>query len=164
MEKKALREIFNISEMNSIAKKIFQTKKKGLYGDDATYEDIEIQKDGVTYKISAEHVTVAEIMKYSKSGCRTCGGLGRKIVNILKTRIPDPDNYVIFSETPIDTMPPEEKKIWIEKQKQNPFWRILLPCECALKKIGKTEDIFSNPLGNITMRLDYEILDDDQGN
>jgi hypothetical protein len=159
MEKRRIKDIFNTAEINSIVKRIYQTRKIDK-DDKISYEGTETNKNGIKYKISAEHVPVERIMEYSKSGCRTCGGLGRKIVNILKSRIPDPENYVVLSNQPIGQMTEEQRKIWIEKEKKNPFWRILLPCRCALKNIEKTGDIFSNPFGNITMRLDYEILDE----
>jgi len=155
-EEKKLSDVLDKAAFDILCKEIM--KKRRVENDDVIYELFDYKAKGATLEIKAEHVTIDEVFDYAKSSCKQCNGKGYYIINMEKRRIPNPEDYVVMAKEPINDMPEEMKKIWIEKEKKNKFWRVMLPCRCALKVAhAKDPDFLSNGEGNILVRVKYEI-------
>jgi hypothetical protein len=153
-----LHEIMDRNNFHMLTERV-QKSRKVDRNDNVTYENFnQVYKD-VSYDIKPVHVPIDYIFKYGSNSCKQCSyGKGYYVVNILKNKIPNPADYIILSDQPIKDMTDEQKKIFIELEKKKPFWRVLLPCNCAMRKAqAKEPDLLMNPTGNIVLRLTYTI-------
>ena len=126
--------------------------------DEVTYQPIEKKYKDVTYIIKAEHVPIEYLIKYSSSNCKKCNSKGYSIIYVSKSKIANPQDFVVLADRSVEKMSDEEKKLWLEVEKKKPTWRVMLPCKCTIKNISKKEHtIVANDMGNIVARLSYEI-------
>ena len=153
---KTLAEMFGDLELKHIVQEVMKTRRVSV-DDVVTYTPTERTIDGVVYEIKAADVPVKELMTYAASNCKSCNGKGYSIRYVAKGKIPNPQDYVILSDKPMESMTEPEKKLWVEVEKKKSTWKILLPCYCTLKWISKRESgVFSNVLGNVVARITYE--------
>ena len=155
-----LREVMDEQNIGFLMQQIVKTRCPAN-DDTVSYSPVEYKFKDTTYVVQAIHVPIEDVAKYGQSSCKKCSyGKGYVIANVLKTSIPDPQNYVVMAKVPIRKFSPEQQKIWIEKEKLNPMLRIMLPCECALKWVGRRDpNLVSNVEGNIMFRLSYKVKD-----
>lgn len=142
----------------------FIKNRKSDDKDQITYQDIPWKIGEKEYTIKAQPVTIEEIAKKAKSSCNSCNSKGYIIRIIEKSKTPDPENYIVLSDVPFRSLSEDEKKVWVEKQKQSKTWKIALPCICAMKRYIKalmnqtTSDIIMyTQQYNIVMKISYEI-------
>jgi hypothetical protein len=154
--RKNLEDIFDETTMKYIMKEVMKSRRVSPT-DEVSYSPVERQQDGVTYVVKAEHVPIEDIVKHASSRCRDCNSKGYSVRHIEKAKIPNPQDYVILSDKPIDSMTDEEKKLWVEVEKKKKMWRIMLPCHCAIKGLTRVQHtIFTNATGNIVAQITYE--------
>jgi len=154
---KELSEIFGETELKFILQEVMKTRKVSST-DVVSYTPIDKEKDGVKYVIKAEDVPIRELMGYATSSCRGCNGKGYSVRQVDKSKIPNPQDFVILSDRPIEGMTEAEKKLWLEVEKKKKLWRVMLPCYCTIKGISKKQSLISaNALGNIVVRITYEV-------
>jgi hypothetical protein len=159
-EKKPLITMMDKVNFDIAIKKVMKTRKV-IDENTVTFETVEHTTGDKKYILKAVHVPIDHVFKYASSNCKMCTfGKGYYVMNVEKHKIPDPENYVMLSSMPVQDMSDEQQKILIEKEKQNKFWRIMYPCKCAVQRaLEKEPDLLTNPLGNILLRVDYEIVE-----
>ena len=126
----------------------------------AIEESLEKEKDadGVEYLVKPEYVSGEEIYKHAKNSCNMCWGKGYKVLNLEKRKFPNPKDYILLAQQPLNDLTEEQKKILVEREKLSKMWRILLPCSCAIKSIiKKDKHLFVSVDGNICFRINYEV-------
>lgn len=156
-EKTPLSKILDRNNYRTLCEKVEKSRK---VSDDGSmfFEDISYTYGGKSYRVLPIFMPVEDVKKYSKSSCNKCYGKGYAIHLKEKSKISNPQDYTLMATQPINNMTEEQKKIWIEKEKENKFWRVLLPCSCAVKNAAKKiPDFLFNNEGNILIRLEYEI-------
>ena len=158
IEKKPL--IMELDQVNfTLAAKELMKTRKVVDETTVTYGTVEHRLGDKKYVITAEHVPIDYIFKYASSNCKMCTyGKGYYVAHVEKHKIPNPEDYVMLSTVPIKEMSEEEQNIWREKEKLNKFWRVMYPCQCAVKRaLNKEPDLLTNPSGNILLRASYEV-------
>lgn len=146
-------DIFDSISINAFSKEIMNSRRC-IGDDDFSYDVLEKKKDNKTYFLIPKHISVKEVINLGNSKCKRCYGSGKKIINILKEKIPNTNDYLMLSRRSMANITEDQKKLLIEEEKQNKFWRILLPCECAMKNLIKKEDlILSNDMNNIIIKV-----------
>ena len=69
----------------------------------------------------------------------------------------NPADHVILSRKPIDGLEGAEKEAAIEAERKHPRWRVLLPCECAVKALHKYDpNFYASEDRAIMFKLVYE--------
>jgi len=122
-----------------------------------TYEEFTQEFGGVTYVFRPEHVTIDEVSKFGNPRCNVCFGQGRKTVEIAKTRLKGPGDHVLLSRGPFEGSTQLEKERLIELERKSKTWRVLLPCECAVKAMSKRDpNFFVSDDRAIMFRVVYE--------
>lgn len=146
-------EIFNPTMVSTIYKEIMATRK--CVGDDEfTYSPIEKATGGKTYIIVAKHLRIGEVMSQAKSSCNKCYGSGKKMMLMGKDQIPNPNDFLMLTDTSLKGFTEEQKRIVVEQEKQKKFWKVLLPCPCTIKSmVKKGRHIVSNELNNIVAEV-----------
>lgn len=156
MQKKPLSELVDRHSYGTLCNNVLKTRKVDGDGH-ATYDKLEHKHGDTVYMVEAIPVSIDEIKNYAKPNCNKCTEKGYYVMRVEKSKIKDPENYYMVASQPINAMSEEQRKIWIEKEKKNKYWRILYPCPCALKRAAdKIDDFVHNPAGNITFRLEYQ--------
>lgn len=154
---KSLEEIFNETTMKFITQELMKTRSVSPT-DEITYSPVEKEQDGVTYVITAEHVPIEVVMKHADRNCRMCNSKGYSVRHMEKSRVPNPQDFILLSDSPIEGMTDEQKKLWMEMEKKKKMWRVMLPCRCALKNLSKKQHpIASNEIGNIVAKITYQV-------
>ena len=157
VELKKIEEIFDAIILKHIINDIMKSRKVSPQ-DEVTYQLVEKEYKGTTYVIKAEHVPIEHLIKYSSSNCKKCNSKGYSIIYVSKSKIANPQDFVVLADRSVEKMSDEEKKLWLEVEKKKPTWRVMLPCKCTIKNISKKEHtIVANDMGNIVARLSYEI-------
>lgn len=161
--KKPLNQIFQNMECDLILQEILKSRS-----DKEPYEFKPVVRDrgDKTYTITAKDVSLMdEVFKNGSSSCRYCNGKGYYINHLSKFKHPNPDNFMTFKpefDAPVD-LTGEQKKIWVEMQKkkydEDPCWKILQVCNCAVKKTLKDPFVYANALKTLFFRLDYTVED-----
>lgn len=151
---------------NSIETKILSTEimnDRRCAGDDRfSYKIIERKKGNKTYILTPIHISVRDVIDMGNSRCKKCYGSGKKIISILKEKIKNPDDFLMLANRSMINLTEEQKKIIIEEEKKNKFWKILLPCDCAMKNLIKNGDfILSNNMNNIIIKVICEEKSED---
>lgn len=146
-------DIFDSISIKAFSNEIMNSRK--CTGDDKfSYDVLEKKRDNKTYLLTPIHVSVRDVIDMGNSKCNKCYGTSKKIINILKEKIANPDDFLMLAKRSMEGLNEEQKKILIEEEKQNKFWKILLPCNCAMKKLIKKEDfILSNDMNNIIIKV-----------
>jgi hypothetical protein len=151
-----IEELLNPTQFDFVVKNLLNSRRVSPE-DEVSYTPVETEHNGIRYLVKAAHVSVDEIRQHGQSSCKKCIGKGYSIVYLDKSKIPNPQDYVILSEKPIETMTEEEKKLWIEVEKKKKLWKVLIPCKCAIKRLSRLQrTIVSNQVGNIVAKLSYE--------
>jgi len=152
-----LSDILDSIHMNNLYQRIIETRV--IHKDDSiTYGTVLYPFKDNEYEVTGEHVSVDYVFKFAKSSCNFCSSKGYGIHNIEKSKLSNPEDYTIVSKQPVNTMSEDQKKIWIEKEKRNPLWRVLLPCHCVLRKAAEKEpNLIFNNARNIIIRVTYRI-------
>lgn len=156
-ERKSLVEELDKPNFEIALKELMKTRR---VIDESTvqYGTIEHSCGNKKYTITATHVPIDYVFPYAKGSCKQCNSKGYQVINIEKHRIANPQDYVMLSNVPIQDMTEDEQRIWREKEKLNKFWRVMLPCRCAVTRaLLKEPDILTNPDGSILLRTSYEV-------
>lgn len=142
--------IFSQMLVNAIYKDIMASRKC-VGEDDFSYDVLERPFGEKTYIITTRHIPVSESMKYGNSSCNKCYGSGKKIINIEKSKIANTKDFVMLSSE--STRGLSEEQI-VEQEKKNKFWRVMLPCSCAIKRmLKKGMYIYANDMNNIVVEI-----------
>jgi len=154
---KALKEILSSVDYKFLCEKII--KEKVQRSDNSfEYKDFSQTMAGVEYLVKPEYVSGEEIYKHAKNSCNMCWGKGYKVLNLEKRKFPNPKDYILLAQQPLNDLTEEQKKILVEREKLSKMWRILLPCSCAIKGIiKKDKHLFVSVDGNICFRINYEV-------
>jgi len=140
-----------------IEKRVVVANKRLTDADGVTYSPITVTSKEGKITLNPQHVVLDEIVVYAQNRCSTCHGKGYFVRDVPKNHITDPKDFIFLSNANLDKMTEEELKLWQEHEAQNKFWRILLPCNCAMRKaLRKEPDLFANSLGNVIVRIDWE--------
>jgi hypothetical protein len=125
--------------------------------DGVKYEEFTHKCNDVEYVIRPSHVTIDEVAAFGSSKCNVCWGKGYKIVNLAKVTLRSPHDHVILSSRPFDGLSDEDKEKVIDEEKKSKTWRVLLPCDCAVKAISKKDkDFYVSNDRAIMFRVTYE--------
>lgn len=155
---KSLREVFDQVSLNNIIGRLSRNKKYDPSSDSISFDPMDFSYNGVDYVIDGEWVSVNEVIEHASSSCRVCNSKGYSITEIAKNKLLNPQDYVILSTEPINEMNEEMKKLWIEKEKKKNTWRIMMPCQCAIKRLLKEdESAIAVGDGNLLMRIKYKV-------
>lgn len=146
-------DLFDSYVVQMLYKDILRTRK--CIGDDNfEYTPQVICKDEIKYLITATHIPLDTIKKYGKGNCSSCFGKGYTIANIAKNKIANVEDYMMISSYDIRNASEEQRKLFIEKEKQKNYWKIIFPCICAVKKMEKKGmQIVHNKMRNIIVEL-----------
>lgn len=159
VKKPALTEIIDDYNFKLIGEKILKSRnsENGV----TTYDKIEHSTNGKTYDIYPIHFPLEDVFKEANSSCNNCYGKGYQIINLEKKKIPDPSGFLLMEEPEPENLSDEQKKLWHEMQANKKFWRIMKPCNCAVKRLFKRHsDIFSNGLHSIFVKVDYDVREE----
>jgi hypothetical protein len=159
-EKYNISDIFDPYITHVIYNDLIKTRK--LIGEDKfEYTSQEYHKNGVIYIVSGRHISLEEAKKYNKGSCKVCFGKGYKIIRIQKEKIRNVEDYMMLFSYDIKNASEEQKKIIIEKEKLNKYWRVVLPCTCTIKNMEKRGlSIIGNKEGNILIETTCKIKKD----
>lgn len=148
-----IEQLFNKSFVQTIIKEIFDSRKC-VGEDNFSYTEIEKVANDKTYIIKARHISLEEALKFHDPRCKQCYGTGRKVVNIEKSRIKHINEFIMIASMSTADLSEEQKRIFVEREKLNKFWKVLLPCNCTIKNmIKKDMYIISNDMHNIVAEI-----------
>lgn len=125
--------------------------------DGVTYDEFIQEYKGTTYKIRPIHVSIDEVSEYANPKCNVCYGKGYYTSNISKAVLRNPGDHVILSKQPFEGASDEEKERLIAEERKSTTWRVLFPCECAVKRMRKAEpNFFLSDDRSIMLKIEYE--------
>jgi len=125
--------------------------------DGVTYDEFTHGILDKEYVFKPQHVTIDMVSDHGSSSCRDCNGKGYKVVEIAKGSLKNPADHVILSRKPIDGLEGAEKEAAIEAERKHARWRVLLPCECAVKALHKYDpNFYASQDRAIMFKLVYE--------
>lgn len=125
--------------------------------DGVSYEEFTQKSGDVELIIRPKHVTIDDVSEYANPKCRTCNSKGYMSVQIAKHKLKGASDHIILSRKPLDGLTDEQKDAIIEEEKKSTTWRIILPCECAVKRMSKNDpNFFVSDDRAIMFTLDYE--------
>ena len=155
-DKKLLTELLPSTTISILSKKVM--KNREVIKDEVVYKEFEWEEKGVTYRVIPRHVPIEDVFKWAANSCKNCSSKGYYVLQMDKGKIKNPEDFIIMSDQNLEDMSEEQKKIMIQEESRKSYWRVLLPCKCALKRMQrKMPDVLSTDLGNILVKLDYEI-------
>lgn len=155
---KPIQEVFDRNNLNHIVDQLTKTKRYDPPTNGIFFDPIEYTHNGVTYIIEGAWVPANDIMTHANSSCKKCNSKGYYVAEIMKHRLPNPQDYVVLSTEPLTIMSDEQKKLWVEKEKKKPTWRVMIPCPCAMKKLLKKDSsVLVVGDGNMMMRFTYKV-------
>jgi len=144
---------------NEAAKKLLATRKVSEEGRVISYEEITHKMMDKILKLRGVNVSYEEIHKQANNKCKTCNGKGYYVKNLLKSKFPNPNGYLVLEDLIPDNLSEEQQKIWKAKIEALPTWRIFTNCTCAVMKyLKKNLDVIVNDNHNIFVRIDYDIV------
>lgn len=120
---KFLYELMSPVDYENICNKVLSTRKENE-DESITYDEIEYSVGGVVYKVQGTHYPVQDVIASASSKCKDCSSKGYIITNVTKERLPDPSGFLVLEDEPESG-----------SSKESTTWRILTPCECAVKNV-----------------------------
>lgn len=155
-EKKLLTDLISESSISILGKQVLKNRKN----DDGiiTYQEFDWKEGDAEYRIIPKHIPIKDAFKWASGSCKNCNSKGYLILRIEKNKIKSPEDFIIMSEKSLDNMTEEQKEILIKEEAKKSYWRVMLPCGCALKRMQrKTPDMLCTDLGHILVKLEYEV-------
>jgi hypothetical protein len=125
--------------------------------DGVTYEEFTHDAGDKMFVVRPKHVTIDEVSAYANLKCKICNSKGYFVANIAKAKLKGPSDHVILSNKPFEGLNEEQRNEIIEEERKRKTWRVILPCDCAVKRMSKADpNFFVSDDRAIMFTLDYE--------
>lgn len=145
---------------NLIIRKVTETRKDVGDGRTYTYSEVTHGMGDKEIKVLGRHFSLDIVLGNRNNSCKNCYRKGYQFANIPKSKYPNPNPFLIDSDTLPKDLSDEEQQRWVKEQEKVSTWRVMNICRCAIKRTkAKHPEVLTNELNNIWMTLDYEIVD-----